>query len=721
MRKLLSTLGLLMLAATLAGCGGGNPFVTPGSSGATALNVAKLIVASSAATLPPDGTTATITVTATDQNNVAVDGAAVTFATSTGTLAVTSGTTSATGQATATLAAQGVTAGTVITITATSGGASGKTTVTVSNTLQTLTLSTSVPQIPSAEGGTPATIKALLVDANNNVVPGATVDFQATSGALIVTQGTTDATGTAIATLGAGTSAQNRSITVTATSGTTTATIQIQVIGTTLTLSGPTSLVQGAQGTYTVTLNDSGGNPIVGQAIALTSASGNTLTPASVTTGTEGTATFALTATNAGTDTITATAFSGTLPATQQVSVSNQAFTITAPKANAAIAVGLGNAVPVTINWTASGTGQTGTVNFSTSRGTISPTSVPVTAGALTQAVTLYSTSAGAATVSATAVQSGTTVASAQTPVSFYAPVSTAASVSVQANPSRVATQGQSTVVATVEDGSGNPVQSATVDFTLTDTTGGTLSSGSAVTNSSGQATVTYTAGPISSATNGVNIAVQVLGTSITNSTQLTVGGQTVFLSLGTGNSIEVGPNPLTQYELPYSVQAADASGAGISGVTITYSVTAISYFTGQMVYEDPLWTAIYSVPAPSACPPASVYEYNGVIESPPPTPVPANYVLTLIPGSVVTTDVSSSVTSTAGTASVNLIYPKNHAYWVQVALTATATVAGTQNSTTAQFILPGLSTDYNSQSVAPPGQYSPYGTSATACYASVP
>ncbi len=105
----------------------------------------------------------------------------------------------------------------------------------------------------------------------------------------------------------------------------------------------------------------------------------------------------------------------------------------------------------------------------------------------------------------------------------------------------------------------------------------------------------------------------------------------------------------------------------------------------------------------------------NGTIVSPAPSPT-TGYVLTSIPGSVATTDVSSAVTSAGGTAAVNLIYPKDHAYWVAVALTATATVSGTQNSTTATFLLPGLSTDYSSQSVAPPGEISPYGQN-TSCY----
>jgi hypothetical protein len=315
-------------------------------------------------------------------------------------------------------------------------------------------------------------------------------------------------------------------------------------------------------------------------------------------------------------------------------------------------------------------------------------------------------------------VQGGVTVATAQTSVNFVAPVSTAAAVSVQANPAAVPIQGTSTVVATVVDGSvptPNPVEGATVNFTLTDATGGTLSAGSAATNAEGQAAVTYTASTGSSTPNGVSIQVQVLGTNITNSTTLTVGGQTVFLSLGTGNIVVELSN--TQYELPYTVQAVDASGHGLSGVTVTFSLQSTGYLEGGMpTYVSPSWLEglVYSPNA--VCPNTQVYEDNGHIETVVPNPVPANWVLTAIPGSVASTDVSSILTSAIGSGLVNLIYPKDHANWVQVALTATATVAGTQNSTTATFILPGAAADYANQSQSPPGQYSPYGQNGS-CY----
>lgn len=706
MRKLWSILALLTIAATLTACGGdSNAFGTPGSSAATTANVAKLAVVSSAATLPPDGTTVGITVEATDANNVAVAGASISFATSAGTLAVTSATTSASGQATATLAAPGVAAGTVITVTASTGGVSGKTTVTVGTTAQTLTLSTSSPQITSATGSPPVTIKALVVDANSNVVPGATVSFSASSGALTVTQATTDATGTAIATLGPGTNQQNRNITITASTGTSTAKIVVAVVGTTLTVGGPTSLVQGASGTYSVSLTDSGGAGIANQTVTLTSANNNTLAPATITTGANGSGSFTLTAVNSGTDNITATwqAMTGGT----QVVVSGQNFAISAPAAGALVQVGV--ATPITFTWTQAGTGQSGTVYATTSRGTVTPASVTVTGGVASATLSATSTTAGPALISLTAVQAGATVATAQVAIIFIA--TTPNTISLQATPSAVPIDGQSVLLATVIDSIGNPVYGSTVNFTIQqDTTGGSLSAPNAVTNALGQAQVNYNASNKSSTPNGVVLQAGVQGTAISTTTSLTVGGQTVFLSLGTGNTIT--PLNSTQYSQPWTVTAVDSAGHGLSGVTVTFSVQSTSYDEGYYVFISPQWTQHVTA---SSCSPTTVQEYNGVIN---PTPPPAGVtpVATAIPGSVAATDVSTGTTSATGTASFNLIYPKDHATWVTVALTATATVQGTQNSTTASFLLLGLATDYDTQTVPPPGQLSPYGQTAT-CY----
>jgi hypothetical protein len=79
----------------------------------------------------------------------------------------------------------------------------------------------------------------------------------------------------------------------------------------------------------------------------------------------------------------------------------------------------------------------------------------------------------------------------------------------------------------------------------------------------------------------------------------------------------------------------------------------------------------------------------------------------------VATVSPSPVTTDSTGTANVTIDYPEDHANWVQVKLTATATVAGTQTSTSAVFYLPILNTYLTNTAGTPPGLNSPYGTSS--------
>lgn len=585
-----------------------------------------------------------------------------------------------------------------------------------------LTVLTSSPQIPS-DGSKAATITALVRDSNNNVVKGITVDFTADSGAVTVTTATTGSDGTAVATLSTAGDPTNRDIKVTATAGASTATVDVSVIGTKLSMSGPSSMVQGDTQPYTVSLVDSAGTGISGQSVSITSAKDNTLNPSTFNTSTSGQGTFTMNAINSGTDTLTAAAAG--MQATQTVSVSNDSFTFSAPAANSN--VNIGTAATVTIVWKSSGAPMVGqTVNFSATRGTLSAAS-GVTDASGSASVTISSTTAGPSVISATS-----NGVSAQLSINFIA--ITPSAIALQASPTTVATQGQSTITATVRDAAGNLVDGQTVDFTLQDSTGGTLSAASAVTNAQGQAAVTYTAGATTSKTNGVSITGTVQSnSSITGSTALTVSGETVFLSLGTGNNVIEYSS--TQYELPYTVQAVDSSGNSVNGVTITFSVVSLGYGKGAMGWSGTVYTpektglfitepnfaadhaaGIASViAAEDACNTEDADndgieddDYNGDFG----TKTPGQPVI--YPGQVASTDVGSAVTSTAGTASVNLIYPKDHAYWVAVRLTATATVQGAASSTSVDFWLPGATADYTQQNNAPPGPVSPYGIAVT-------
>ncbi len=703
----------LACGAMLAGCGGSSRTLTGSTTTTTTSSVATVTVTASSAQIAADGSnSSTITAVAKDANNNLVSGATVAFSASAGGLAVTQATTDSTGSAIATLTAGGAAVGTTITVTAATGGVTGKTTVAVVNIQQTITVTTSTPQIPS-DGSKSATITAFVRNASNQFVSGVAVNFVPTSGGLVVTQGTTNASGMATATLSAAGDPTNRTITVTASAGTSTASVPVSVIGTSLTLTGPASLVQGSQGTYTTALTDSGGNGIPNETVTLASAKGNTLTPPTLVTDSTGQKTFNYTAVNGGTDTLTASTLG--LQATQSVTVSTQNFAFTAPAAN--VQVPIGTAVTVTVAWTASGVAQSGqTVSFSATRGTLSAATATTNSSG-NASVTLSSTTSGPSVISATG--NGVT---AQVTVDFIA--TTPAAIAVQASPSTIATQGQSTITATVRDSNNNLVQGQAVNFTITqDSTGGALSVASATTNAQGQASTVYTATTTTSASNGVIVSASVPGTAVTGTATLTVGGQTVFLSLGTGNTI-IGTLSTTQYELPYSVQAVDAAGNGVNNATVTFTVTSLSYVKGLRYWNGTSWATQSNTSANDPDNYSAVGVTLAGIPSCKSEDVNNNGVLDpgedynvngkLDPGLVVSTDVGTAVTANGGTAAVNLIYPRDHAYYVAVKLTATATVTGTQSSTSAVFWLPGLASDFDTQTTAPPGPTSPYGTAST-------
>ena len=574
-------------------------------------------------------------------------------------------------------------------------------TTTTTNTVKKLSLLETAPQLPS-DGSKTVTLTALAENASNTVVSGAPVTFSATSGALTVNQASTGTNGTATATLSTGGDPTNRSITVTAVSGTITSTVTVGVVGTNLSISGPSDLVLNNSGTYTVTLVDSSGNGIAGEIVKVSSSNGNTLSASSVTTDSTGKATFQLTATNSGADTITVATLG--LQSTEGVAVSGNSFTFSAPTANQN--VNIGQNATVTVNWTNNGTPEANqTVNFSATRGALSASSA-VTNSSGSASVTITSTTAGPSLISATAAG-----VSAQIPINFVA--TTPSTMDLQASPATIATQGQSTITATVLDPNGNLVEGQTVNFTIQqDPTGGTLTAASATTNSQGQASTNYVASTTTSSLNGVVIDATVQGTTVTASTSLTVGGQTVFLSLGTGNTITALSS--TQYELPYSVQAVDAAGNPVSGVQVTFTVSPLGYLKGQRNVFDSATSNWPTVPSTSVSDP---YAYvldgiHGCIAENPSDPY--NGYSQVWPGQVVSTDVTSATTGSDGTASVNLIYPKDHALYVAVELTATAKVQGSQSSTSVSFWLPGLAADFNSQSNPPPGEFSPYGTAST-------
>jgi hypothetical protein len=152
-----------------------------------------------------------------------------------------------------------------------------------------------------------------------------------------------------------------------------------------------------------------------------------------------------------------------------------------------------------------------------------------------------------------------------------------------------------------------------------------------------------------------------------------------------------------------------------VNNVPITFTVTSLGYGKGVRVWGGTFWATVYSTAA------GDPYAYvldgnngcrtedlagNGILE--PGEDYNSNGKLD--PGLVANTDVATATTANGGSAGANLIYPKDHAFWVAVRLTATASVSGTQSSTSAVFWLQGLAADFDSQTTDPPGYISPYG-----------
>ena len=694
---------IALMAIGLVGCGGGGGnSLTGGGAGSGAATVATITVTASASSVASDGSTAsTVTATAVNASNVAVSGVSVSFSASAGgTLTVTQGTTDTNGVATASLKSSTATAGSAITVTATAGSVSGKVAVNVVDAQHVLSLKVDGPQIPS-DGSRVATVTAFLKDANNNALPNVAITFRSSSGVVVVTKGTTDSNGLATATVSAGSDPQNRRITVTGSAPSSAdATVGVDVIGSSLSITGPETLVLGNVGSLTVALKDSSGHGIPGQSVTVSSGNGNAVFPATVTTDLNGLGSIVLHANNVGIDSITASALG--LTANRAVTVSSQSFNMTDPSNGSFVALNTSQAV--TANWLSAGAPVVGqTVTFTTTRGTFDRTStVTDSSGAAT--VHLSSTNAGPAIISA----SGSGVA-AQTVVDFVA--TTPSQISVQAAPSAVVTGGSSVVTAIVRDAQNNLVESQVVDFVLTDSTGGTISVASSMTDAQGQAQTTYTAGQSTSGANGVQVRATVRGTAVTGQVLLTVGGQTVYLSLGTGNTIDA-PNAAT-YSITYVVFAVDSRGAPVAGAPIDLKVLPVSYAKGSRVWSvgsSAYLTAVSTLPGAASCANEDVdftgtysltKDYNG------------NNVLD--PGSVAVVSPSSGATGADGSLLVTVAYPKDHAYYVTVRLVATTAVTGTQSSSSSTFLLPYAAADFSQQSVQPPGPVSPYGT-ATVC-----
>ena len=598
--------------------------------------------------------------------------------------------------------------------------------------VDSVVLLTSSPDFPSS-GSEPVTLTAFVRDANNTLIEGARVVFNATQGdgTLLVTRSETDATGTAQAELSVGNNKLNRNITVFATSSDRQGEVNVRVTGTTFALvAGRTSGSVGDVVTLFIALRDSESKGVAGERLNVSFPQGALLSDANPETDSNGLVTVELLlGAESGELTIETSrpAASGSVSRSFPISVStdNFAFVVPAPPHDPRPEIELNAVQPLTVSWIDAATGDPisgRNVTFTTTRGDFVDGDVKMTNvdGEATATIQAGTAGAGPAVITATATAGDGSTLTAELVILFIA--TEVRSMTLQADPAVLAPNQSSTIIAVLRDSppgeAGNRVKGKRVDFSLTDVTGGSLSATSAVSDEFGRAVITYTAGSTSSAQNGVTISAEILDepTLVDQPVQvsLSVARRSLFITLGTGNVMEK-PDEV-RYRKPYGVLVTDSSGNPVGNVDVTLEIWPTHYYKGRWVrqffgLDFERWVPVIGTaedfdrladarPGEALRCPNLDGDRDGISDGP-----------VLIPGNAVTLSTLNVTTNATGFADFDVLYFQQFAQWLDVELTARARVDGTESRDQAFFRLPILAADVTDEDIEPPGNPSPFGT----------
>jgi hypothetical protein len=731
---------LLMSLMTLVACGGGDGGLSRedgGGDGTTGdiITVTLAITDQSISEQRPAIITATVT-----QEGVALSGKLVTFSLDITELAfftpnIGTASTDSDGKATIQLNAGGTAGAGIVTVSVDSAdpvtitfiSAGDGNTVGVS-TVASIGIFANTQQLVSS-GADEVTLTAIAKDDNNNLLEGITVSFQADSGNIELVNTITGTDGKASAKLTTENEPLNRIINVIASSDLIKDTVSVQVVGTSVTLTGSSSLAIDDDNTYIIKVVDSDGNGLGNKVVNL-SLSGlsseppagsvaNVTIPVTVTTNFDGQASFVAQGTTGGTNSIIADVLGANV--SQSISVQADSFLFTQfsdgngttvdPSVAAIPDVLLSNTANVELTWFSSLSPNTpvadGTVvNFTTTRGLLSASSATTFSGKVS--TTLTSTNAGKSLITFEGIDGGIAL---KNELEFEFVADTVETIKAQASPKSLSPNGDtSTISVVVKDINGNLVKGKSIDFTLEDTNGGDIFPASAVTDSSGNASTVYTSGS-TSAQDGISITATVNeDISKADTVTLTVADRELFIVLGTGNSLE--QFDFTSYNKKYSVWVTDADSNPVDNVTVTISAVPKGFYKGQWVKvfdagEFKTWAASYSS---VLCLNEDV-NLDGIKDSGEDT----NNDGVLTPGNVVTVT-GEVITDELGHGIIDIIYAESFAQWVDINLVASAKVSGTESEKAVTFTLPVLASDVNIEDIVPPtasvGLNSPFGAS---------
>ena len=432
-----------------------------------------------------------------------------------------------------------------------------------------------------ADGKTPVTITATVLDSNNAPFAGQTVNFSAPAGS-VTASAVTDVSGRAMATM-TSTVAGKTTVTATTASLSQAADVTFMADETTagiatgdLTVTADNAVADGAatNGVKAV-VKDANGNPVVNQPVGFGASNGATVTAVTVNTDTNGEAITTLTSTTAGASTVTATVNGGS----QQVNV---AFTGDSSRPDATKSALSASPVSIVADGRDASrltlmlkdvngnviTGQS--VTFSSTLAN-SQTGNVADNGDGTYTAVLTGTSAGTANV--TVNLNGSALAVTPVVVTLMADGSTGDITTPGAGLTTVAdnavANGSATnsVRAIVTDANGNPVSGAVVSFSAGN--GATIAA-TGTTGADGGVTQTLTSlkAGLSTVTATVN------GSSATAGTTFVADGSTGGITTPGAGLSTVADNAVANGSAINSVRAivTDANGNPVSGVVVSFS-----------------------------------------------------------------------------------------------------------------------------------------------------
>lgn len=596
--------------------------------------------------------------------------------------------------------------------------------VTEEPTVASVTLFASNQQIASS-GADEVELTAIVKDLNNNLLANVPVSFAATSGGIVVGQGTTGNDGKATATLSTSGEPQNRLISVTANSSDVEDNLNVQVVGTSINLTGSSALAINDTTIYIVNVLDSDGKGIGETVVDLSLTDESTETPAgnianitipaSVTTDTTGQATITATGTSGGTNAIVASSLGAT--SQHNVTVQADSFVFTGfnnqvngninPSINPTLPdVGLSNSATITLTWLRNGqpVNDGTTVSFTSTRGTLVSSDSTTVNGMVT--ATISSTNAGKALVTFTGVD-GDVALNNQIEFEFVA--EEANRVIAQASPHSIGPNGDtSTISVVVRDANDNLVKNKVIDFNLADTNGGRIFPAQSTTDSNGSASTVYTSNAVS-AENAVQITATVKDKpTVNDSVSLTVADRELFISIGTGNNI-INIDDDT-YEKTFSVFVTDVDSTPVENAELTVSATPRYFYKGMWVHvldssgDFLYWGAQHAI----RCDNEDINR-NGILD--PGEDINGDNKLT--PGNIAAAD-GNIITDNSGRGVISILYPQSDSEWVDIQLKVTARVNGTESLSEATFNLPASFEDVGSEFILPPVENtllrSPYG-----------